>query len=82
MSTMPRVNSDDFYRDIEDSLDRDAEREPYRASRRLTDDDYRERMLLAAGSAFVCDYDEDRQAQDDRIAARNERADADAKAGL
>jgi hypothetical protein len=60
---------------------RDSEREPYRASRRLTDDDYRERMLLLAGSAFVA-VDEDRGAQDDRIAARNERADADAKAGL
>lgn len=79
---MDRINPDDFYRDIEDSLDRDAEIEPRSLSRRLTDDDYRERMLLAAGSAFVGEWDEDRDAQDERIAARNERADADAKAGL
>lgn len=48
---------DDFYRDIERRLDVDAEREPRRLKplRPQTDEDRRERLLLAAGSALVYD---------------------------
>jgi hypothetical protein len=50
-------DSSDFYRDlnhdIERRLDRDLHRERRRRETRLTSEDQSERMLFAAGMAFV-----------------------------
>lgn len=48
LTMAPRFDRYDFERDY----DRDLEREPH-THRRLTDDDHRERMMLAVGVAFV-----------------------------
>lgn len=52
----------DSYRDYH----RNTEREPYAIRRRLTREDQLERMLLAAGSAFVADEHADYDTREER----------------